>query len=79
VSTGNTKTAREVYTIASNKLREKTELTKEEKRKERANKKRKIKTHLKNKEVTKKEHKRELGVAMLTDRFNAKDVNRKKA
>ena len=79
MSTGNTKTAREVYTIASNKLREKTELTKEEKRKERANKKRKIKTHLKNKEVTKKEHKRELGVAMLTDRFNAKDVNRKKA
>ena len=74
VSKGHTKNAREVFTIASKKLREKSELTKEEKRKERANRKRKIKTHLKNKEVDKKEKKREMGIGMLADRFNAKDV-----
>ena len=49
VSTGQTKSAREVFSINHQKLRDKTELTKEERRSDRAHKKRKIKTHLKNK------------------------------
>ena len=52
VSVGNSKSAREVFTIADKKLRDKAELSKEEKRKDRANRKRKIKTHLKNKELS---------------------------
>ena len=43
VSKGKLKTSREVFTVDPLALREKTELTKEEKRKERASKKRKIK------------------------------------
>lgn len=49
VSQGQTRSAREVFSINHSKLREKTELTKEEKRQDRAHKKRKIKTHLKKK------------------------------
>lgn len=43
VATGGTKSAREVFSVDAKGLREKTELTKEEKRKERAARKRKIK------------------------------------
>lgn len=46
VSTHQTKSAREVFSIHNQKLRDKAELSKEEKRKERATRKRKIKTHL---------------------------------
>ena len=55
VSKGMQKTAREVLTIDPLALREKTELTKEEKRKERASKKRKIKATFKAKTTQKKE------------------------
>lgn len=58
-------------------LREKTELTKEEKRHERATRKRKIKGHLKHKELQKKEKRRELGVGLVADRFSMKDIKRK--
>lgn len=45
-------------------LREKTELTKEEKRKERASKKRKVKAAFKAKNLQKKEQLREQGLAL---------------
>jgi len=73
VSNGQSKTAREVFTIHAKKLRDKSELTKEERRKERATRKRKIKEHLKHKELGKKEQRRNMGMAMH-DRFEAKDV-----
>lgn len=57
-------------------MREKNELTKEEKRKERATRKRKIKSHLKYKELTKKEDKRNMGIAM-NDRFEMKQIKKK--
>jgi hypothetical protein len=52
-------------------------LTKEERRKERATRKRKIKTHLHKKELDQKEKRREMGVGLLADRFAMKDVKRK--
>ncbi len=52
VSTGQSKSAREVFSINNQKLREKTELSKEERHKERQTRKRKIKAHLKHKEIT---------------------------
>ena len=58
-------------------MREKSELSKEERRKERATRKRKIKTHLQKKELVQKEKKRDMGVGMLVDRFAMKDVKRK--
>jgi hypothetical protein len=76
VSQGQTKSAREVFTIATNKLRDRSELTKEERHRERANKKRKIKTHLKKKGDTKKEERRAMGMAQ-TDRFEMKEIKRK--
>lgn len=45
VSLGATKSAREVLSVYRHQLQDKTELTKEERRKERAGKKRKIKAH----------------------------------
>ena len=75
VSTGQTKSAREVFSINQQKLRDKSELTKEERHKERATRKRKIKSHLKHRELNKKEHKRDLGMAMH-DRFEAKHVKK---
>lgn len=77
LSQAQTKTAREVFSIHDQKLREKSELTKEEKRQERATRKRKIKGHLKKKELDQKEKRRELGVGLLADRFAMKDVKRK--
>lgn len=55
VSKGKLKTSREVFTVDARALREKSELTKEEKRKERAAKKRKIKATFKAKNTQKKE------------------------
>ena len=63
VSTGTTKSAREVFTADPKAMREKDELTKEEKKKERAHRKRSIRTHLKNKEIRIKEKNREKGIA----------------
>lgn len=55
VSKGKLKTVREVFTVDPRALREKTELTKEEKRKERTAKKRKVKAAFKAKATHKKE------------------------
>jgi len=76
VSQGQTKSAREVFTIIDSKLRDKGELTKEEKHRERAHRKRKIKSHLKHKADHKKDERRAMGMAQ-TDRFEMKDVKRK--
>jgi hypothetical protein len=73
---GQSKSARETFSINNQKLREKSELSKEERHKERATRKRKIKAHLKHKELTKKEKRRDQGVAMH-DRFEARQVNKK--
>ena len=54
-------------------LREKTELTKEEKRKERAAKKRKIKATFKAKAAQKKEQLREQGIA-LAQKFAVRET-----
>lgn len=59
VSRGRQTTAREVLTVDPSALREKSELTKEEKRKERASKKRKVKAAFKAKSLHKKEQLRE--------------------
>ncbi len=58
-ATGQSKSSREVFSINNQKLREKSELSKEERHKERATRKRKIKAHLKHKEVSKKEKRRD--------------------
>jgi hypothetical protein len=63
VSKGSTKSAREVFSINHSKLRDKKELTKEERRADRAHKKRKIKTHLKKKADIKREQRRDMGMA----------------
>lgn len=52
-------------------------MSKEERHKERATRKRKIKAHLKHKELSKKEKRRDQGVAMH-DRFEMRQVNKKK-
>jgi U3 small nucleolar RNA-associated protein MPP10 len=65
---GQSKSARETFSINNQKLREKSELSKEERHRERATRKRKIKSHLKHKELNKKEKRRDQGVAMH-DRF----------
>lgn len=73
---GQSKSAREVFSINNQKLREKSELSKEERHKEHATRKRKIKAHLKHKELSKKEKRREQGVAMH-DRFELRQVSKK--
>lgn len=72
VSLGSTKSAREVFTIASKAMRDKAELSKEEKHKERAHRKRQIKSHLQHKEIARKEKNREKGIAQVGDRFMVK-------
>lgn len=72
VSTGQNKSAREVFSINAQKLREKSELSKEERYKERQTRKRKIKSHLKHKELQQKEKKRDQGLAMHLDNFEAR-------
>lgn len=75
VSKGKQKTVREVFTVDPRALREKTELTKEEKRKERASKKRKIKATFKAKTLQKKEQLREQGLA-LAQKFAVRETQR---
>ena len=72
VSTGNTKSAKDVFTVDPKALRSKEELTKEERRKERSHRKRQIKSHLHQKEVQRKEKNREKGIAQVGDRFMVK-------
>ena len=64
VSKGKLKTSREVFTVDPRAMREKSELTKEEKRKERASKKRKVKAAFKAKATQVKEKNREQGLAL---------------
>ena len=73
VSKGKLKTSREVFTVDKRALREKSELTKEEKRKERASKKRKIKATFKAKHIQKKEQLREQGLA-LAQKFAVRET-----
>ena len=75
VSKGSSKTAREIFSVNALALREKTELTKEEKRKERVARKRKIKQSMKAKAEYKKEHLRQQGLA-LAEKFLVKDAQR---
>ena len=75
VSKGKLKTTREVFTVDSRAMREKSELTKEEKRKERASKKRKVKAAFKAKNTQKKEELRQQGVA-LAQKFIYKETQR---
>ena len=75
-SKGQSKSARETFSINNQKLREKSELSKEERHRERATRKRKIKAHLKHKELGKKEKRREQGVAMH-DRFEQRHIIKK--
>ena len=55
-------------------MRDKAELTKEERKRERAHRKRQIAEHLKKKEITKKEKNREQGLAQLGDKHLVKQV-----
>lgn len=55
VSKGQTKTADEVFKLRHGAMREKTELSKEERQAERASKKRKVKTSAHNKQIHRKE------------------------
>jgi hypothetical protein len=73
VSSGFTKSAREVFTVNPKAMRDKAELTKEEKQKERAHRKRQIKSHLKHKEIRIKEKIRDQGLGQA-DRFALKQV-----
>ncbi len=59
VGKGQTKTAREVFQLKHGAMREKTELSKEERQAERSSKKRKIKTSAHNKAIHKKEQLRQ--------------------
>jgi len=75
VSKGKQRTTREVFTVNPLALREKTELTKEEKRAERNSKKRKIKATFKAKATQKKEQLREQGIA-LAQKFAVRETER---
>ena len=75
VSKGKQRTTREVFTLDPLALREKSELTKEEKRRERATKKRKIKATFKAKALHKKEQLREQGLA-LAQKFAVRETQR---
>jgi hypothetical protein len=75
VSKGSAKTAREIFSVNPLALREKSELTKEEKRKERVARKRKIKQSMKAKAEHKKESLRQQGLA-LAEKFAVRDVQR---
>ncbi len=71
-TSGQTKSAREVFSISQQRLRGERlqELSKEERRAERATRKRKIKAHLKQKETGQKIKRREMGMALkAADRF----------
>lgn len=64
-----------MFSVNALALREKAELSKEEKHKERAQRKRKIKQSLKAKSVYKKEKMREQGIAMA-EKFAVRDAER---
>ena len=74
VSSSGTKSAREVFTIAPKNMREKSELTKEEKLRERAHRKRQIRSHLQHKEKLRKEINREKGISQIGERFKVKEI-----
>jgi len=63
VSTGMLQTAKEVFTIAPQQMRDRAELTKEERKRERAHRKRQIGEHLRKKEIKQKEKNRNEGLA----------------
>jgi len=75
VGKGTTKSAHEVFHIDAKGLREKGELSKEEKRKERAQKKRKIKAGQKARATHKKEELRSQGIA-LSEKFALRESKR---
>ena len=75
ISKGQTKTAREVFQLRHGAMREKTELSKEERQAERASKKRKAKTSAHNKSVHRKEQLRQQGL-QLAERFVVKETKR---
>jgi hypothetical protein len=63
VSAEGTKTAREVFKVNPKALSEKEEMSKEEKKRARMARKRQIRSHLRHKEISKKEQNREKGIA----------------
>ena len=79
VSDAKAKTAREVFTIEAKQMRDKAELTKEEKRQERRRRKSQIKSHLHHKDIKRKENNRAAGIAQGGDRFAAKQLAEKVA
>jgi U3 small nucleolar RNA-associated protein MPP10 len=76
VSEAQTKSAKEIYSKDIDKLAEKDELTKEEKKAARLRKKRKIRTHLKKKEIKHKERLRKQDMAM-NEKFESRHQNKK--
>lgn len=75
ISKGQTKAAREVFQLQHVSLREKKELTKEERRQERSSKKRKIKSSAHSRSIAKKENLRQQGL-QLAERFVVKETKR---
>ena len=75
VSSGQTKAAREVFELRHGHLREKGELSKEEKQQERRQRKRKFKTAAHNKLIHKKEQLRQQGL-QLAERFVVREAKR---
>jgi U3 small nucleolar RNA-associated protein MPP10 len=73
VSKGQTKSAREMFAVNALAMRDKSELSKQDRRKERASRKRQIKQSLKAKAIFKKEKMRESGIAMA-EKFAVKDA-----
>ena len=74
VSQGQTKSAKEVFSVTARDMTDKDELTKEEKRGQRARRKRQLKARHKAVVVRQKEANREKGIALLGDRFAARQV-----
>ena len=79
VSSAQAKTAREVFTIEASAMRDKSELSKEEKHKERRRRKQHISTHMKAKSIKQKEQNRVMGIAQGGDRFEAKRLAERSA
>jgi U3 small nucleolar RNA-associated protein MPP10 len=77
VSEAQTKSAREIYNKDIDKLAEKEELSKEEKKAARMKRKRKIRTHLHKKEIKQKEKLRQQDMAM-NEKFETRQNNKKK-
>jgi len=75
VSKGQTRSAKEIFSVNALAMRDKKELSKEDRHKERAARKRQIKQSLKAKAIYKKEKMREQGIAMA-EKFAVKDAQR---